>query len=88
MIEAERLRELAAWYRAFAERAGNPVIWDCRLRMAEDLEAEARARQRAAAWRCDGMSAGSQRSDRPKPSDEPIELDQGACRRPDKECKP
>ncbi len=22
-----RLRELAAWYRAYAERAGNPAIW-------------------------------------------------------------
>ena len=36
-----RLRELAAWYRAFAERAGNPAIWDARLRTAEDLDAEA-----------------------------------------------
>lgn len=35
------LRELASWYRAFAERAGNPAIWEARLRMAEDLEAEA-----------------------------------------------
>jgi hypothetical protein len=35
------LRELAAWYRAFAERAGNPAIWEARLRMAEDLDAEA-----------------------------------------------
>ena len=36
-----RLRALASWYRAFAERAGNPAIWDARLRTAEDLEAEA-----------------------------------------------
>ena len=36
-----RLRELAAWYRAFAERAGNPAIWAARLRTAEDLDAEA-----------------------------------------------
>ena len=36
-----RLRELAAWYRALAERAGNPAIWDARLRTAEDLDAEA-----------------------------------------------
>lgn len=35
------LRELASWYRAFAERAGNPAIWEGRLRMASDLEAEA-----------------------------------------------
>ncbi len=41
MNEAERLRELACWYRAFAERTANPTIWDARLRTAEDLEAEA-----------------------------------------------
>jgi len=41
MREAEKLRELAAWYREFAERAGNPSIWESRLRMAEDLEQEA-----------------------------------------------
>ena len=47
MIESDprnpdRLRELAAWYREFAERAGDPAIWETRLRMAKDLEAEAR----------------------------------------------
>jgi hypothetical protein len=36
-----KLRELAAWYREFAEQSGNPAIWDARLRTAEDLEAEA-----------------------------------------------
>jgi hypothetical protein len=36
-----KLRELAAWYREFAEQSGNPAIWDGRLRTAEDLEAEA-----------------------------------------------
>ena len=41
MREAEKLRELAASYREFAERAGNPSIWESRLRMAEDLEREA-----------------------------------------------
>ena len=41
MREAAKLRELAAWYREFAERAGNPSIWESRLRMAEDLEREA-----------------------------------------------
>jgi len=39
--ESERLRELAAWYREYAERAGNPAIWDARIRTAEDLETEA-----------------------------------------------
>jgi hypothetical protein len=41
MREAEKLRELAAWYREFAERAGNSAISESRLRMAEDLEKEA-----------------------------------------------
>jgi hypothetical protein len=35
------LRELAAWYRAFAVRAANPVIWESRLLTADDLNAEA-----------------------------------------------
>jgi hypothetical protein len=41
MEDPEKLRELASWYREFAERTGNPTIWDGRLRTAEDLEAEA-----------------------------------------------
>ena len=41
MDDPERLRELAVWYRAFAERTANPAIWDARLRTAEDLDAEA-----------------------------------------------
>jgi hypothetical protein len=36
-----KLRELAGWYREFAERAGNPAIWHTRLMTAEDLEREA-----------------------------------------------
>ena len=36
-----KLRELAGWYREFAERTGNPTIWEARLRTAEDLDAEA-----------------------------------------------
>src|SRR5437763_13080266 len=39
--EAPRLRELALWYRVFAERAGNSTITESRLRMAEELEREA-----------------------------------------------
>jgi short-subunit dehydrogenase len=38
---ARKLRELAAWHRQIAERAGNPAIWDARLRTAEELEREA-----------------------------------------------
>ena len=37
----DQLRALARWYRVFAEQAGNPVIWESRLLMAENLEAEA-----------------------------------------------
>jgi hypothetical protein len=37
----DKLRELASWYRELAERAGNPMIWESRLRTAEDLEAAA-----------------------------------------------
>ena len=38
----EELRLLASWYRELAERAGNPVIWESRLLMAESLEMEAK----------------------------------------------
>jgi hypothetical protein len=41
MERAQELRELAAWYRDFAEKAGNPWIWEARLRHAEELEREA-----------------------------------------------
>lgn len=41
MDDPQKLRELAAWYREFAEKTGNPSIWEARLRMAEDLEHEA-----------------------------------------------
>lgn len=48
MADPEKLRELASWYREFAEHAGNPLIWDARLRTAEDLEAEAQRLEQAA----------------------------------------
>jgi hypothetical protein len=41
MPDLDELRRLAAWYREFAERAGDPGIWERRLRTAEQLEAEA-----------------------------------------------
>jgi hypothetical protein len=40
-VKAQMLRELAAWYRTFATRAANPVIWESRLLTAEDLDAQA-----------------------------------------------
>jgi hypothetical protein len=41
MEDPRKLRELAGWYREFAERAGNPDIWEARLRTAKDFEREA-----------------------------------------------
>ena len=41
MDDPDKLRKLASWYRDFAERTGNPMIWEARLHTAEDLEAEA-----------------------------------------------
>lgn len=38
---ADELRKLAGWYRNFAERAGDPWIWEARLLTAKKLEAEA-----------------------------------------------
>ena len=43
-----KLRELARWYREFAERTGNPDIWHARLITAKDLEREPIAWKR---WR-------------------------------------
>ena len=43
-----QLRELAGWYRDFAERAGSPNIWEARVRTAEDLEDEASRIERVA----------------------------------------
>ena len=48
MPDPEKLRELASWYREFAEHTGNPAIGDARLRTAEDLEAEAARLETAA----------------------------------------
>jgi hypothetical protein len=41
MSEPKRLRELAWWYREFAERAANTMIWEARLLTAENLDREA-----------------------------------------------
>jgi hypothetical protein len=37
----QKLRELAVWYREYAERAGSPWVWEARLRTAENLERQA-----------------------------------------------
>jgi hypothetical protein len=39
--ERRKLRQIAHWDREFADRAGNPVIWEARLRTAKELEREA-----------------------------------------------
>ena len=41
MPDSVELRKRAEWYREFAERAGNPWIWEARLKTAKQLEAEA-----------------------------------------------
>jgi hypothetical protein len=40
---SQDLRALAVWYREFAERTQNPVIWEARIRTAEELESNAQA---------------------------------------------
>src|SRR3954471_14190969 len=40
-VDHVRIRALASWHREQAERAPSPVIWDARLRTAEDFDAEA-----------------------------------------------
>ena len=42
MPDPQKLCELAAWYREFAEQTPRPAIRDARLRMAVELEREAR----------------------------------------------
>jgi hypothetical protein len=53
MQNPDKLRELASWYREFAARAGNPAIWEGRLRMADDLDDEAERIERGLAARFD-----------------------------------
>jgi hypothetical protein len=54
--DPQKLRELASWYRAFAERTGNPTIWDARLRTAENLEAEAARLERRSPSLAEGVA--------------------------------
>jgi hypothetical protein len=49
MEDPRELRKLADWYRQFAERAGNPAIWEARLSTAKDLERKADHSEKAAA---------------------------------------
>jgi hypothetical protein len=58
-IDPSKLRDLASWYRAFAERAGNPAIWAARLRTAEDLEVQADLFERRAIRNLDRVREGA-----------------------------
>lgn len=49
MSTSEELRELAAWYREFAEKTLNPWIWAARVKTAQALEAEALLAERGPA---------------------------------------
>ncbi len=80
MHDADELRRLALWYREFAERAGNPVIWESRLHMAEDLEGEA-ARLEAGEADPTGVAAVPARSGPPVPVPEVEARTQAALRR-------
>jgi len=64
MEDPRQLRELAAWYRELAERAGNPVIWHGRLTTAEGLEREANRLEKAASWGPVGSRNGAVDQDR------------------------
>jgi hypothetical protein len=59
--DPRKLRELAAWYREFAERTDNPMIWECRLHTADDLDAEATRLEQLAGGRCERAAATARR---------------------------
>jgi hypothetical protein len=65
MDDPRRLRELAAWLREFAERAGSPWIWEARLIRAQTLEDEA-GRLENALRQC-GFSGPLERSHQGEP---------------------
>ena len=43
MAQSDRLRELATWYRKFADKSGAPAIWELRVLAADDSERKAAA---------------------------------------------
>ena len=59
MADPEKLRELAAWYREFAEQTPNPTLWGARLWTAVDLEEEATRIERRQAASSHGRSRRS-----------------------------
>ena len=69
--QPDKLRELATWYRDFAERAENPMIWESRLRTAGDLDAEAERIERSLAT--NGAAMGQLPERAPAPTDRAID---------------
>src|SRR5208337_1994722 len=59
--DVDKLRQLAAWYHEFADRAGNPWVWDARLRTAQELEAKTGQRGRRAMKSVEELRAESRR---------------------------
>jgi hypothetical protein len=59
--DVNKLRQLAAWYREFDERAGSPWVWEARLRTAQELEAEADQRGRRAMKSAEELRAEARR---------------------------
>ena len=53
----QKLRDLATWYREFAERTQNPTIWEARIRTAEELEMNAQALESRSLQTADGALA-------------------------------
>lgn len=45
MSDAQKLADLASWYREFAEQAAEPRIWHARMRTAELLDEQANEQQ-------------------------------------------
>jgi hypothetical protein len=60
MIDPNKLRALASWYREVAMRSGTAAIWVPRLQMAEDLDREADTRDALEQVRFSGRSPSGQ----------------------------
>ena len=56
MSDPRELRKHAAWYREFADRAGNPCFWEARLKTAIDLEREASRLERGSSQHRSGLA--------------------------------
>jgi hypothetical protein len=75
----QKLRDLAVWYREYAERAGNSAIWDARLRTAEDLEKEASSIERRREIRFVSETGRTDRTNAEKTRDMGVEEAKGTA---------